>query len=108
MIQLKYGEWRFPDTLVCPVNGCGIHFQIRLDAMIHYKQKHAMDAMLCHLCQKPIRTDLNPKALVYHFRNMHPNQEIPYGLHTSTNQSTDQKSRAEEVDFRSCCCETKI
>lgn len=101
MIQLKCGEWRFPQTSCCPVNGCGIQFGSRLDAIMHYEQRHAMNAVLCHLCNRPIRTDVQSDALTRHFRKLHPNQEIPYRLGKNRIQSADAMFHAEEV--RSNC-----
>lgn len=100
LIQLKYGKWRFPDTSSCPVRGCSIQFDCRLDALIHYKRQHAHAAALCQLCDRPIRIDVNSYAFTQHFRSMHPNQQIPYGFGNSANHTTDQKFRVNKV--RSC------
>lgn len=86
LIQLKYGKWRFPDIMSCPVISCGKQFGSRHDAMVHYKQQHAMHAILCHICKpnKPIRIDAHKNGFIAHFRGIHPNHIIPYGLGKTT------------------------
>lgn len=86
LIRLKYGEWRFPETSFCPVISCSKRFDSRLDALVHYKQHHAMHAILCHVCEpnKPIRIDAHKNGFISHFRTVHPNHKIPYGLDKTT------------------------
>lgn len=84
MVQLKYGKWQFPQVTKCPVVGCRDAFESRFDAMLHYKQHHAMEAILCNFCAKPIRIDCNKDGFVRHFQRLHPNQKIPYGLDTKS------------------------
>lgn len=77
-----------------------MRFDSRPDAIIHYKQRHAIHSVLCQFCNKPIRIDIQCDGFAKHFRNMHPDQEIPYGLGKRTNRSTDQVFHAEKVRSR--------
>lgn len=98
MIQLKYGEWRFPsETTFCPVKGCRIQFNCNSDARLHYEHQHAMNALLCPICQKPIRIDLKKNGMQMHYKQMHPDAELPYGLSKTANQSVHQMAHVEEV-----------
>lgn len=98
LVKLKYGEWRFPDTTTCPVLGCGKQFNSRREAMDHYKERHAMFSIFCHLCSKPIRTDVHKNGFIEHFEQQHPHKKVPYGLGKIENESTDRKSaHVEEV-----------
>lgn len=90
LIQLKYGKWRFPQQTGCPVISCGKQFGKRLDAMLHYEKVHAMNAIYCRLCNKPVRTDVHKDEFIRHFQKKHPNQEIPYGLGRTTANVSEQ------------------
>lgn len=82
MIYLTGGghisQWHFPEnTSICPVLGCHLQFQTRFQAIEHYRQRHAMYAILCKICSKPIRIDTKKDAFVSHYRRMHPDQAVP-------------------------------
>lgn len=71
-------KWQFPlNKVKCPVGRCKQPFKNRAAAIEHYKEKHAMNAVLCHICNKPINiTWANGYSL--HFQSRHPNEPIPH------------------------------
>lgn len=72
-------HWNFPITKRCPVMKCSLLFDNRLAALNHYKIKHAPNAILCTICNKPIGASTF-KALKLHFRKKHPKKPIPFKL----------------------------
>ncbi|XP_031628229.1 uncharacterized protein LOC116344008 isoform X3 [Contarinia nasturtii] len=73
-------QWRFPPNMnYCPVLNCRIQFGIRYDAVQHYKKRHANQAILCNICNKPISTK-STYEFKKHYSKLHPNTDLPYGL----------------------------
>lgn len=71
-------QWRFPKySSACPVLGCRIQFRNRSEAIAHYKERHAMNAILCSICDKPIRIDTKPNGFIDHYQRLHPNVNLP-------------------------------
>lgn len=65
-------QWRFPKgSKKCPVGNCRKIFKVRSDAIAHYKKRHAMDAILCEICDKPISTKTY-RYFIKHNRLKHP------------------------------------
>lgn len=68
-------RWKFPKDYggKCPVKACLAKCEVRSDAIDHYKKYHAMNAMYCKICRKPIATtrgySINFQA---HNIRMHP------------------------------------
>lgn len=79
-------KWRFPTGLKhCPLRRCRIQFGVRSDAITHYRNRHACYSILCPLCVKPICA----QAITFiknHYKRVHPNEELPYGLSRKTEQ----------------------
>lgn len=78
-------QWNFPDTTLCPVMNCRLRFQNRSQAIEHYREKHAKFAILCSICDKPIRVDTNKNGFIYHYRATHPNHPLPFDFESTLN-----------------------
>lgn len=88
-------QWNFPENItICPVISCRLQFQNRLQAIDHYKERHAKYAILCSICNKPIRVDIRTNEFIYHYRRSHPNEPLPLdfeGTAKTTTIDTPQK-----------------
>ena len=76
-------QWRFPrNQQQCPKHLCRQEFKSRAAAISHYQEKHANDAILCEICDKPIATGkikrLRHLSFLDHYKRLHPNTKIPY------------------------------
>lgn len=79
-------QWKFPAELkVCPVKKCGIQFTVRSDAIVHYKNLHAKNTILCSICDVPIYAE-RLKDLEKHYHGAHPDEEFKF------NQNSTQAS----------------
>lgn len=65
--------WKFPMTNICPKFKCAHLFSSRSTAMIHYREKHADDSILCEICVKPV----GKSYLIGHFNKVHPQHPLP-------------------------------
>lgn len=93
-------QWQFPKQLTyCPVLSCRIQFRNRSEAIAHYKERHAMNAILCSLCNKPIRTDTknSSKEFISHYRRMHPDAELPIDFEETSKPLEQNDSKMREV-----------
>lgn len=66
--------WLFPETNSCPNGHCSTVNKSRKAAMIHFQERHAKDAILCEVCNKPIA---QKRHFFNHFLNMHPKNPLP-------------------------------
>lgn len=47
----KLSKWKFPSCLTtCPILTCSTEFDSRADVIGHFKERHAVDLILCYLC----------------------------------------------------------
>lgn len=71
--------WQFPKgRSSCPYVRCNFVSDSRSKLIAHYKTKHAMNSILCDVCNKPVSSRLDHFRL--HFQRMHPSVKISYGL----------------------------
>lgn len=72
----QISRWYFPkNTTSCPDENCQRSLETRSAAIIHFKEKHAMNALLCLTCNMPISVK-TPEDYFLHYRNAHPEVEI--------------------------------
>lgn len=72
-------QWRFPENLKrCPT--CWSQCKTRPRAIAHYKKRHAMQAILCCLCDKPISCKWSTTPFSSHYKQMHPNIVDPFNF----------------------------
>lgn len=90
--------WRFPqDSKQCPVKRCEEKFDSRLDAIAHYKLNHAMKAILCTLCDRPIAVN-QPGTYEKHYLRLHPFKRMPFNFHGRDSCASKQlPSQIDEV-----------
>lgn len=60
----------------CPVVGCFVKSKSQAAAIDHYKEKHAMNSVLCHICNKPVSVECRDNYKI-HFQRLHPHMKIP-------------------------------
>lgn len=46
-------------------------------AIIHYKEEHASNAILCYICDRPIYAK-QPKDFQIHYDTTHPDADMPF------------------------------
>lgn len=86
--QITY--WRFPENMTsCPIKGCKRAFQYRSSAIEHYQKIHATDSILCTICDKPVAS-LYISFFVKHFREKHPDVELPDNIREKLKEETLQ------------------
>lgn len=85
--------WKFPQQNFCPHPYCQKDFENRSEAIGHFKSEHAKYAILCSVCepQKPIYT-YSRVGFKAHYRNHHPNAEIPFGFGEPDDDDDDQEN----------------
>lgn len=76
MIILKGGshvsEWKFPPNITkCPSRKCASDFTNRIEAIAHYRKKHAMNYQYCSKCKMLIPTH-KMKNFNSHYLKVHP------------------------------------
>lgn len=88
-------RWKFPkDSTKCPIKSCLSKFEVRSNAIDHYKKCHAMNAMYCKICDKPIATQGNVRNFESHYNRMHPGIDTESNFDnepTSSKKSSPQK-----------------
>lgn len=90
-------KWRVPKNLTkCPVFRCNNKFKTRSLTITHYKKFHAAHSILCPICNKPIRAKSKWNFII-HYNRCHPDEEVPYDLHTSEEQEMRPVIQAKEV-----------
>lgn len=74
----QISQWRFPNTLKqCPIRDCRKKFQLRTNAIAHFKKNHAKKSVFCRLCDKPLEfRDMH--HFEQHYRNFHPMAALPF------------------------------
>lgn len=88
--------WQFPkQTTRCP--SCRERFDIRFDAIKHYKSKHAMRSTLCFVCKKSVSTR-NINDLRWHCRKYHPAIDFDK-LEQKIRQRNDNSSSSSDGDM---------
>lgn len=103
--------WRFPMNMKrCPNSRCNFISKDRSETIAHYRKHHAMSAILCYLCNKPISIGVNTKSTynyMLHYKNGHPNVKDPFDFVGKTrlsegNVKSSNKLRCplKECDFR--------
>lgn len=93
----KFTQWQFPhDLSKCPEPSCGSQFEDRSTAMTHYKEHHAAHAILCYICDKPIRAK-TPDEYRRHFDAIHPKIEVPFVFGPTENPPGERMNEDEEV-----------
>lgn len=82
--------WTFPQINYCPHPNCQKDFENRSETISHFEAAHSDHAILCSVCvpQKPIYT-YSIDGFKVHYRNNHPNAEIPYGFDESTDDQAN-------------------
>lgn len=84
--------WQFPkDCTNCPVLRCQFVSDSRSKLITHYRTKHAMNSILCDVCNKPICCRPGKDNFRRHFCIMHPNVQISYGLGYRMTKTTKRK-----------------
>lgn len=70
-------QWHFPMNIkYCPARGCGKRFKARLNAINHYRDKHAHVCFLCTICDKPF-AGRYPSDIKQHYKRFHSKASIP-------------------------------
>lgn len=73
-------QWKLPEIITkCPVRGCGKPFGTRKEAIVHYKEKHARNSILCFVCAKPFVFQ-HPHHFIQHFHTRHPSVALPFSF----------------------------
>lgn len=93
----RISHWKFPADLTnCPVFKCNAEFGLRSDAIDHYKKCHAMNAIYCSMCEKPIAayTLSNLKA---HYTRMHPGIDFILNFKDEPSTSKDLSPKKNDV-----------
>lgn len=88
----KETKWRFPKNVEhCPVKKCHYTHISRSNLIKHFKATHAKHSILCDICYKPIGCydSFNFRT---HFRAMHPNMNVSYGLGNGMAKKTSPRS----------------
>lgn len=94
-------QWRFPvHSNECPLKSCREKFGLRSDAIAHYKRQHAMNAIHCAICDRPISTGKLRWNFIQHYKIMHPGVKMPFDFEKWINK--DQMPTPEPNDVRSC------
>lgn len=92
-------QWRFPkDLKKCPVQNCTLQFKTRSTAIVHYKKQHAMDAVLCSICDKPISTK-HRETFTKHYSRMHPNV-VPFEFEELSRPDRIHKPQVKNVSTK--------
>lgn len=98
-------KWRFPyNSKDCPIRNCGLEFELRSHAIVHYKIYHAMNYFYCSMCDGPIPT-YKLKNYKEHYRSIHPTVEIPSDVEKQTdivrilNQNSHKSSQQQKNSF---------
>lgn len=74
----KITRWQFPQNVTrCAEPRCCLDFEVRSAAITHYKDQHAAHAILCYICDKPIRAE-SPNEYETHFDTIHPGVNVPF------------------------------
>lgn len=82
-------KWLFPQyQKKCPVHTCREEFNVRSDAIEHYKEKHANTSILCPICVKPICTQ-RLWTFKDHYERIHSGEKLPYNLVMKTESKVD-------------------
>lgn len=77
-------EWKFPPYKKnCPVSSCSESFITRSDGINHYKSCHAMNAIMCYICDQPISThnsvvSQSKREYIKHYKRKHPGVLDPF------------------------------
>lgn len=73
----KTSQWRFPLKLkYCPAINCTKIFKSRSDAIVHYQQSHANNAVFCTICNQPVSAS-HKSLFIKHYTTNHPDVEFP-------------------------------
>lgn len=66
---------------------CSIKFKNRSNIIAHYRQEHAGDSILCHICDWPIKTsERGGHHFITHHTKRHPNIPLPYDFEKTANE----------------------
>lgn len=86
----------------CPDQGCTIKLKNRSVAMSHFKKVHALNSVLCHICNIPIL--INPPInYKRHFQRFHPHMKMPQ-KYINMMQQKIQQSKKIQRSYQSNCC----
>lgn len=92
-------QWRFPKNLTrCPVSNCQKKCSTRSAAIEHYKNHHAIRAILCSICDKPVAAKTYD-SFIEHYRKQHPQFDAPLDFKQSGNVNSYQTIQANVVSF---------
>lgn len=88
--------WRFPENMtLCPVSSCNETFEVRSEAIKHFRESHAQHSIHCSICEKVITT-YSFEGYMAHFYNFHPDEIAPLNLNEQS-RNTDSNEQIEEV-----------
>lgn len=89
--QVTY--WRFPTNMTrCPLLSCQETYPTRSATMNHFKIFHAKNAILCHLCDKPIFT-YSFEGFNEHFRRFHATEPLPFPSKETVDEEVPQTEK---------------
>lgn len=101
-------KWNFPaNSKTCPKGGCQESFNTRFEAITHYTIHHSMNAIVCHICDRPISTIGRRGQSHYklHFQRKHPKEKIPFDFATTQNH-LNSYSTDDLITLNGCGLET--
>lgn len=103
---LKF-NWPFPPKLTrCPVKPCSAPFGTRSEAIDHYKRTHAFKSTLCPDCKKPV-TMRKLSDIAYHYKQLHPNVELPPYFQKSSVKWNEHDEHANVKSQTKSCSENR-
>lgn len=84
-------QYKFPDVTQCPLELCRRELGDRAAALLHFKNRHAKNALYCSKCDSPIEV-YRQDELEEHNRRVHADENVALSCHKSPNVSKKSPS----------------